>query len=191
MATNSSPDMATLAAAKAFTRETALGQGAVQGPPGPQGIPGKQIEIQRGAAAIQWRYAGETAWTDLIMIADITGETGQKGETGETGQRGADGETPQFRLDGNTLQYRFPAAVPNDWTDLYTFPKTGTYTHNQTYASATWLIQHNLGGQPVTILAVDDTGGQIIGQRDIQASTNNLLVYRFSEPIAGTAYIKF
>jgi hypothetical protein len=39
-------------------------------------------------------------------------------------------------------------------------------------------------------MTVDDTGEQIVGWIDAPASTSNLLVIRFSEPIAGKAYIK-
>jgi len=104
---------------------------------------------------------------------------------------GKNGESPQFQIVGRMLQYRFATQTPTVWTDLFEFPLAPTYVHDQTVASDVWNIQHNLGGQPVTILAVDDTGDQIIGQQDIQASTINLLVYRFSEPLTGKAYIKF
>jgi hypothetical protein len=107
------------------------------------------------------------------------------------GNDGEQGEVPQFRISGRMLQYKFDTQIPSDWTDLYEFSAALTYTHNQNTPAAVWNIQHNLGGLPVTILAVDTSGDQIIGQMDIQASTINLLVYRFSEPLAGKAYIKF
>ncbi len=64
-----------------------------------------------------------------------------------------------------------------------------SYTHTQTTPAAVWQMQHNLGGLSVNFLIVDGAGEQVIGQTDIQASTSNLLVIRFSEPITGTAYI--
>jgi hypothetical protein len=70
-------------------------------------------------------------------------------------------------------------------------PAALVYTHTQATPAAVWLCQHNLGSLSVTILALDAAGDQIIGQMDAQASTINLLVYRFSEPLAGKAYIKF
>ena len=102
---------------------------------------------------------------------------------------GPQGEAPQWRMDGNTLQYRYATQSPTVWTDLYTFTPL-TYTHNQTVPSAYWEIQHNLGGEPITCFTVDDTGEQIVGQIDAQASTMNLLVIKFSEPLTGRAYIK-
>jgi hypothetical protein len=104
---------------------------------------------------------------------------------------GPQGEAPQFRTVGRLLQYRFATQTPTAWTDLYEFPPAPSYTHTQTTPAAVWNIQHNLGGTPVTILAVGTDGEQIVGQVDAPASTNNLLVYRFNEPIAGTAHIKF
>jgi hypothetical protein len=105
--------------------------------------------------------------------------------------KGENGETPQFRMNANVFQLRFPSDPAGVWTDLYTLPSPLSYTHIQTTAATVWNIQHNLGGQPVTILAVDDSDEQIVGQVDVSASTANLLVYRFSEPIVGKAHIKF
>jgi len=64
------------------------------------------------------------------------------------------------------------------------------FEYYQTTPADVWIIQHNLGGRPVTALTVDDTGEQILGRQDAAASTDNLLVIRFSEPIAGIAYLK-
>jgi hypothetical protein len=118
------------------------------------------------------------------------------GATLDTGQaRGDDGETPQLQViqrdNSYVMQYRFATQAPTTWTDLYIFPSPYTYTHTQTAPADVWSIQHNLGGRPVTILTVDATGEQIVGRLDAAVSTVNLTVIRFSEPIAGIAYIKF
>ncbi len=102
--------------------------------------------------------------------------------------QGEQGEAPDFRVDGHKLQIKYPNDP--DWVDLYVFPVAPSYTHTQTTPAAVWQIQHGLGFQPVTALTVDDTGEQIIGWIDATASTLNLLVIRFSEPLAGKAYIK-
>ncbi len=68
--------------------------------------------------------------------------------------------------------------------------KNNSYEFTQATPAAVWMIQHNLDSQPVNALLVDDAGEQIIGQIDTQTSTNNLLVIRFSEPLAGKAFIK-
>jgi hypothetical protein len=103
---------------------------------------------------------------------------------------GPRGETPQFRMNDRTLQYRFATQTPTEWTDLYEFPLSASYTHTQAVPAATWNAQHNLGSLALSVLTVDASGEQIVGQTDAPASTSNLLVIRFSEPIAGKAYIK-
>jgi hypothetical protein len=67
---------------------------------------------------------------------------------------------------------------------------TFSYTHTQSTAASVWNVQHNLGNPAVTAFVLDADGEQIVGQWDAQASTNNLLVLRFSEPLAGRAYVK-
>ena len=66
---------------------------------------------------------------------------------------------------------------------------TGNYQHIQVLPSATWLIQHNFGYIPSSLLCVDSSGEEIVGYRDMPASTVNLLVVRFSEELDGVAYI--
>ena len=102
---------------------------------------------------------------------------------------GPKGEVAQFQTVGRMVQYRFATQAPTEWTDLYEFPVRPTFTHNQTTASDVWNIQHNLGSRAVNMFVVDTDGDQIIGQQDAQASTINLLVLRFSEPLTGTAYL--
>ena len=65
------------------------------------------------------------------------------------------------------------------------------YLHKQTTLSDTWSIQHNLGRFPVTVLCIDSNGDEILGQKDLAASNNNLMVIKFSEPLIGTAYAGF
>jgi hypothetical protein len=52
---------------------------------GPQGNPGddgRDVQFQKSPTHIQWRYAGEALWTDLVALADITGSQGPEGEPG-------------------------------------------------------------------------------------------------------------
>jgi hypothetical protein len=60
-------DLATLAAANAYTRKTALGQGAVPIP----GPPGREVEMRNDGLHLQWRYAGDAAWNDLADISAL------------------------------------------------------------------------------------------------------------------------
>jgi len=67
------------------------------------------------------------------------------------------------------------------------------YTHTQDAAAASWYIQHNFNepSRALSIFVTNEAGSQIIGQVNTEISTNNLLVYVFSQPLAGLAYIKF
>ena len=51
---------------------------------GTPGKDGREIEIQNSGTAIQWRYAGDGSWTDLVQLSDITGAKGDPGEIGAT-----------------------------------------------------------------------------------------------------------
>ena len=51
---------------------------------GTPGKDGREIEIQNNGTAIQWRYAGDDDWTDLVHLSDITGAKGDPGENGIT-----------------------------------------------------------------------------------------------------------
>jgi hypothetical protein len=64
------------------------------------------------------------------------------------------------------------------------------YEHVQTIPAETWNIQHNLGKKFVNVLIVDQNDEEIIGSEDWGASTANLLVVKFSEPLSGKAYIR-
>jgi hypothetical protein len=63
------------------------------------------------------------------------------------------------------------------------------YLHTQTTPDTTWLVQHNLGELPVAVVVRDNTGTELICFHDWAASTVNLLVLRFGEPVSGTALV--
>jgi len=77
------------------------------------------------------------------------------------------------------------------WKEI-NWEESSEYIHRQDAPSAQWLIQHNFSSpnRALNIFVVDEHGEQIIGQVDTQLSTNNLLVYKFGEPLKGRAYIK-
>ena len=77
---------------------------------GTDGINAKNIEVQRAATHIQWRYEGGE-WQNLVAIADITGPAGQNGKDG------ANGKTPEFRVNESTLPWRYVG--DEIWLNLY------------------------------------------------------------------------
>lgn len=56
------------------------------------GADAREIELQKSGTTIQWRYAGDSEWTDLVTLAEITGPAGSPGPQGEKGDTGAKGE---------------------------------------------------------------------------------------------------
>lgn len=50
-----------------------------------RGYDGRDVELQTTATHVQWRYAGETAWTDLVELATISGTDGDTYSVAITG----------------------------------------------------------------------------------------------------------
>ena len=51
----------------------------------------REIEIQKNSLYIQWRYAGESEWKNIIAYSDLKGKDGRDGRDGLNGQNGKDG----------------------------------------------------------------------------------------------------
>ena len=51
----------------------------------------RQIEIQKNSLYIQWRYAGESEWKNIIAYSDLKGKDGRDGINGKDGKDGKDG----------------------------------------------------------------------------------------------------
>lgn len=66
-------DATTLAVLKAFVKQSGSSS------PGESGQDGREIELQKSDTAIQWRYAGEQEWTDLVQLSEIKGDPGDDG----------------------------------------------------------------------------------------------------------------
>lgn len=64
------------------------------------GADAREIELQKSDTAIQWRYAGETQWRDLVLLEDMKGAKGDTGEQGPPGADGAPGADGQPGPDG-------------------------------------------------------------------------------------------
>ena len=68
---------------------------------GTPGKDGREIEIQNNGTAIQWRYAGDDEWTDLVQLSALKGEKGDpgnKGDPGDKGDPGPAGATPNIQI---------------------------------------------------------------------------------------------
>ena len=66
------------------------------------GTDAKEIELQKSSNALQWRYVGDSEWTDLVTLAEITGPAGSPGPQGEQGVQGPKGDTGPKGEKGDT-----------------------------------------------------------------------------------------
>ena len=55
----------------------------LQGADGVDGSDGREVEVQKSATHIQWRYVGDAVWVDLVALTDITGPAGADGADGD------------------------------------------------------------------------------------------------------------
>jgi hypothetical protein len=60
------------------------------------------------------------------------------------------------------------------------------YTHDQSVASATWTVTHNMGKYP-SVTVVDTAGDEVFG--DVNYVSVNQLVISFNAPFSGKAYL--
>ena len=77
---------------KLLSGEKEIARVTIKGGSG-SGADAREIELQKGETSIQWRYAGDQEWTDLISLAEITGSDGKSAykyaqEGGYTGTEG-------------------------------------------------------------------------------------------------------
>ena len=72
---------------------------------GDNGADGKEIEIQKTDTAIQWRYEGDSEWTDLVALSTIKGVDG------------TDGKTVEIALNNGNIQWRYTDAS-NEWQTI-------------------------------------------------------------------------
>jgi len=80
----------------------ATGADGADGAPGADGVDGapgadgREVQLQKSATHIQWKYADESTWTDLVALSEITGADGADGADGAPGADGADGADAQL-----------------------------------------------------------------------------------------------
>lgn len=70
-------------------------------------VDGREVEMQKSATHVQWRYVGDATWIDLIPLADITGSSGANG---------ADGDEVEMRTNSTHVQWKLLSA--SVWNNL-------------------------------------------------------------------------
>ena len=64
----------------------------------------REIEIQKNALYIQWRYVGESEWKNIIAYSDLKGRDGRDGINGQNGKDGKDGRNGANGATGAAIQ---------------------------------------------------------------------------------------
>ncbi len=68
---------------------------------GPQGDPGRNVNLQIADGYIQWQYAGDETWNNLIQLSTLVGPAGADGTNG------ADGEEIVFQVSEGYIQWQY------------------------------------------------------------------------------------
>ncbi len=90
-----------------------------KGDTGDPGDDGTEIELQKSATYIQWKYVTDSVWTNLVALADITGANGVDGVdgiNGADGTDGADGKEVQLQKSATHIQWKYDSDLL--WTNL-------------------------------------------------------------------------
>lgn len=98
---------------------------------GSAGKDGREIELQNNGTAIQWRYEGDDAWTDLVQLSSLKGEKGDKGDKvdkGETGATGPQGPAGDSGIVSRQEMSSLDTTVTLEPNKLYVFPEMASLT---------------------------------------------------------------
>jgi len=82
-----------------------------------QGGGAREIQLQNASGYIQWRYVGDTAWTNLIALSALTGAPGAPGTPG------SNGAAAQMRVNGGYFQWKL--TTDTNWTNLIAIADLG------------------------------------------------------------------
>lgn len=76
----------------------------LRGEPGEDGIDGEEVELRSDGTHIQWKYADEVMWNNLVPLEDLRGPAGN------------DGREVELQVSETHIQWRHAGDVA--WTDL-------------------------------------------------------------------------
>src|SRR5690606_25258336 len=79
---------------------------------GADGDNGREVQLQKSATHIQWRYTGDAGWTNLVALSDLKGAPGTNGTDGNDG---ADGSEVALQKTATHIQWRLGSGP---WADL-------------------------------------------------------------------------
>ena len=99
-----------------YLNQTTSFEITIQGEKGDPGNDGREVVFQVAGGYIQWQYDGDTTWTNLIEVADLTGPAGPSGSDGAAGPTGENGKQVVFQLSATHLQWKYEGDAT--WIDL-------------------------------------------------------------------------
>lgn len=85
---------------------------------GTPGADGREVELRKGSTHLEWRYVGDSNWTQLVSLDELSGRDGQDGLPGQDGAPGRDGITPNIQIGTvTTLEHNQNATVTRRGTN--------------------------------------------------------------------------
>ena len=119
---------------------------------------------------------------EIVVVEEVIQvEIGAFGPQGAQGPQGPTGPTGAASTVTGPTGPTGPQGVPGNTTAANVF-----YVHNQPVASATWTINHNLGGNPTAV--VQDSAGTTCEGNFSYPSLNQMII-TFSAAFSGVAYV--
>lgn len=104
------------------------------GADGADGDDGREIELQKSATHIQWRYVGETSWTNLVALADIKGDPGDDATIPALPVRAEMWHETSLVLTGNALA---PGVQTSQEHNIQTFQNTAA--DGDSFTNSFWI----------------------------------------------------
>ena len=117
--TNASVINSGTSSAATFDFTIPRGATGAEGSNGTNGTNGQEVLLQKSATHIQWKYASDVSWTDLVALADLKGadgSNGTNGTNGSNGTNGTNGREVELQNSGTYIQWRYAGDV--SWTNL-------------------------------------------------------------------------
>lgn len=96
----------------------------------------REIELQKSTTHIQWRYVGDTDWTNLVALSDLRGQKGEKGDKGDTGDSAISFEGKKILFVGDSF---FAGVTGNTKPSTLLDNKIGTVSTNIAVAGASYI----------------------------------------------------